>query len=197
MYVLGIVGNGGRVPYPNVNYKEIRRFEQYKKQQAFLDANGIDTKTQLDAKHKSIAKEIERLTKSRIILNNKKRRNKLLYDALATVEYLADVPKLYAENPTGFESEYARYLEAEKILIGKDRVALQKDRAELYTQLSDINAALRRLRSELYLCEVISNDAPAINQKMSRIMDKPDITKKEETNAEKHQRTSQRDYGRS
>lgn len=197
MYVLGIVGKGGRVPYPKVNYKEIRRFEQYKKQQAFLDENGIDTKTQLDAKHESIAKEIERLTKSRIILNNKKRRNKPLYDALATVEYLSDVPKLYAENPTGFEAEYARYLEAEKILNGKDRVALQKDRAELYTQLSDINAALRRLRSELYLCEVISNDAPAINQKMNRIMDEPDITKKEETNAEKHQRKSQRDYGRS
>ena len=197
MYVLGIIGNGGRVPYPRVSYKEIRRLEQYKKQQAFLDKNGIDTRSQLEEKRESISQRIEELTKTRIILNSQKKRNKPLYEAIATVEYLSDVPRLYLENPSGFEEEYARYRQAEKLLEGKDRDELQKERAQLYTQLSDINAELRKLRSEQHLCEVIGHDAPAINQKLNQIMDERDISKKEETDAEKHKRTSQRDYGRS
>lgn len=197
MYVLGIIGNGGRVPYPKISYKEIRRFEQYKKQQAFLDENGIDTRSQLNEKRESISHQIEELMKTRIILNSKKRRNKPLYDALATVQYLSDVPDLYRGNPSGFEEEYARYRQAEKLLEGKDRAALQKERSELYTQLSDVNAELRKLRSEMRLCEVIAHDAPEINQKMNRIMEEQENQKREETDAEKHKRSSQRDYGRS
>lgn len=197
MYVLGIIGNGGRVPYPRVSYKEIRRFEQYKKQQAFLDKNGIDTRSQLEEKRESISQRIEELTKTRIILNSQKKRNKPLYKAIAAVEYLSDAPRLYRENPAGFEEEYAQYRQAEKLLEGKDRDALQKERAQLYTQLSDINAELRQLRSEQHLCEVIGHDAPTINQKLNQIMDERDSSKKEETDAEKHKRTSQRDYGRS
>lgn len=197
MYVLGIIGNGGRVPYSKISYKEIRRFEQYKKQQAFLDKNGIDTQSQLEEKREIIVLRIEELTKSRIILNSQKKRNKPLYEAIAAVEYLSDVPRLYLENPSGFEEEYVRYMQAEKLLAGKDRDTLQKERANLYTQLSDINAELRMLRSEQHLCEVIGHDAPAINRKLNQIMDERDISKKEETDAEKHQRTSQRDYGRS
>ena len=197
MYVLGIIGNGGRVPYPKISYKEIRRFEQYKKQQAFLDANGIDTRSQLDEKRESISQRIEELTKTRIILNSKKRRNKPLYDALATVEYLAEVPNLYRSNPSGFEAEYARYRQAEKLLEGKDRAELQKERALLYTQLSDVNAELRKLRSEQHLCEVIAHDATEINQKLNRIIEEQEKQTKEETDAEKHKRSSQRDYERS
>lgn len=197
MYVLGIIGNGGRVPYPKISYKEIRRFEQYKKQQAFLDANGIDSRSQLDEKRESVLRRIEELTKTRIILNSKKRRNKPLYDALATVEYLAEVPDLYLGNPSGFETEYMRYRQAEKLLEGNDRDVLQKERAELYRQLSDVNAKLRMLRSEQHLCEVIAHDAPEINQKLNRIMEEKGKQTKEETDAEKHKRSSQRDYERS
>ena len=197
MYVLGIIGNGGRVPYPKISYKEIRRFEQFKKQQMFLDANGINTGSQLDEKRENISRRIEDLTKTRIILNSKKRRNRPLYDALAAVEYLSDVPDLYRGNPSGFEAEYMRYRQAEKLLEGKDRDMLQKERSELYTQLSDINAELRKLRSEQHLCEVIAHDAPEISQKLNSIMEEKEKQTKEETDAEKHQRTSQRDYGRS
>ena len=196
MYVLGIIGNGGHVPYPKVSYKEIRRFEQYKKQQAFLDKNGIDTRSQLDEKRESISRRIEELTKTRIILNSQKKQNRPLYEAIATAEYLSDVPRLYLENPTGFETEYVQYIQADKLLEGKDRDALQKERALLYTQLSDINAELRKLRSEMHLCEIIGHDAAAINGKLNHIMDERDISKKEETDAEKHKRTSQRDHGR-
>ena len=197
MYVLGIIGNGGRVPYPKVSYKEIRRFEQYKKQQAFLDKNGIDTRSQLDEKRESVSHRIEELTKTRIILNSQKKRNKPLYEAIAAVEYLSDVPRLYLENPSGFEEDYARYRQAEKLLEGKDRNALQKERAQLYTRLSDINAELRKLRSEQHLCEVIGHDAPEVNRKLNHLMIETAKSEKEETDAEKHKRTSQRDYGRS
>ena len=162
-----------------------------------LDANGIDTRSQLDEKRESIASRIEELTKTRIILNSKKRRNKPLYDALATVQYLSDVADLYRGNPSGFEAEYMRYRQAEKLLEGKDRAELQKDRALLYSQLSDVNAELRKLRSEQHLCEVIAHDAPEINQKMNRIMEEQEKQTKEETDAEKYKRSSQRDYGRS
>ena len=197
MYVLGIIGNGGRVPYPKVSYKEIRRFEQYKKQQAFLDKNGIDTRSQLDEKRESVSRRIEDLTKTRIILNSQKKRNKPLYEAIATVEYLSDVPRLYLENPSGFEKEYARYRQAEKLLEGKDRDELQKERAQLYTRLSDINAELRKLRSEQHLCEAIGYEATEINRKLNHLMIETTKSEKEETDAEKHKRTSQRDYGRS
>ena len=100
-------------------------------------------------------------------------------------------------NPSGFEADYARYRQAEKLLEGKDRDALQKERSELYKQLSDVNAELRKLRSEQHLCEVIAHDAPEINQKMNRIMEEQEKQTKEETDAEKCKRSSQRDYGRS
>ena len=196
MYVLGIIGNGGPVPYPKISYKEIHRFEQFKKQQMFLDANGIDTRSQLDEKRENISRRIEELTKTRIILNSKKRRNRPLYDAVATVEYLSDVPRLYLENPSGFETEYARYRQAEKLLDGKDRDMLQKERSELYTQLSDANAELRKLRREQHLCDLIAHDAPEINQKLNCIMEEKE-KQTEEIDAEKHKRSSQRDYGRS
>ena len=197
MYVLGIIGQGGRVPYTKVSNKELRRFEQYKKQQTFLDANGIDTLSQLNDKRESIAHRIETLTKTRSILNSKKHRNKSLYEALAAVEYLSEVPELYFGNPSGFEKEYARYRQAEKLLEGKDRDAMQRERSELYKQLSDVNAEIRQLRNEQQLCDVIAHDAPEINRKLDCLMDEREITNKEETDAEKHKRPSQRDYGRS
>ncbi len=170
MYVLGIIGNGGRVPYPKISYKEIRRFEQFKKQQMFLDKNGIDTRSQLGDKREIISHRIEELTKTRIILNSQKKRNKPLYEAIALLEYLSEVPRLYLENPSGFEEEYTRYRQAEKLLEGKDRDVLQKERSELYTQLSDINSELRKLRSDQHLCDVIAHDEPEIERKLGVIL---------------------------
>ena len=198
MYVLGIIGEGGYVPYPKINYAELRKFEQYKRQQEFLNENRIDTRSQLTEKSESIARRIEELTKTRIILNSKKKRKQPLYAALATVEFLSEVPALYQSEPAGFEEDYAKFIRAEKKLEGVDRAALQKERAELYTKLSDINAELRRLRSEQHLCEVIARDVPQINSKMNHpIPDDDRISQKEETDAEKHKRTGERNHERS
>lgn len=167
MYVLGIIGQGKRTQYPRVNYKELKRFEQYKAQATFLDRNHIDTAEQLQAKMDEIHGTMDTLIKSRIIWNSKRKRQKGLYDALATVEHLQDVPELYTQGVTGIEEDYKRYLEAEQKLNGVDVEALRAERDEVYEKVASVNAELREYRKELRLCEQIQEDSPKIQQSMS------------------------------
>ena len=164
MYVLGIIGQGKRTQYPRVNYKELKRFEQYKAQAAFLDRNHIDTAEQLQGKMDEINGTMDTLTKSRIIWNSKRKRHKDLYEALATVEHLQEVPELYAQGVAGIEEDYKRYLEAEQKLTGVDVEALRSERNEVYEKVASINAELRECRKELRLCEQIQEDSPKIQQ---------------------------------
>lgn len=76
MYVLGIIGKGGSTPYPKANRGDLRRFEQYKQQADYLEANKIDTPEQLDETKQSLSARIDVLTRDRIILNQKKKRQK-------------------------------------------------------------------------------------------------------------------------
>ena len=167
MYVLGIIGQGKRTQYPQVNYKELKRFEQYKAQAAFLQRNKIDTASQLRVKMDEINKTVETLTKSRIIWNSKKKKRKELYTALSTVEHLQDVPELYTQGVSGVEEDYRRYLEAERKLEGMDIEALRTERNEVYEKVASINAEIRDSRKELRLCEQIQADSPKIQQAMS------------------------------
>ena len=167
MYVLGITGQGKRTQYPRVNYKELKRFEQYKAQAAFLQRNKIDTASQLRTKMDEINGTVETLTKSRIIYNSKKKRRKELYAALSTVEHLQDVPELYAQGVSGIEDDYKRYLEAERKLNGADLEALKAERNEVYEKVASINAEIRDCRKELRLCEQILEDSSKIEQQLS------------------------------
>ena len=167
MYVLGIIGQGKRTQYPRVNYKELKRFEQYKAQAAFLDRNHIDTAEQLQAKMDEIHGAMDTLTKSRIIWNSKRKRQKGLYDALATVEHLQEVPALYTQGVAGIEEDYKRYLEAEQKLTGVDVEALRAERDEVYEKVASVNAELRDCRKELRLCEQIQADSPKIQRALS------------------------------
>lgn len=167
MYVLGIIGKGGSSPYPKVNHSEMKRFEQYKRQAEFLEANDIDTPIQLEAKQKSLTERTEMLTKSRTILNSKKKRLKPLFDALATVEYLSEIPRLYAEGQAGIDEDYKRYLEADYKLDGIDRKVLQQEKTKIYSDLADINAEIRKARSEIRLCEQIRKEVPGIQEKLT------------------------------
>ena len=162
MYVLGIIGKGGSTPYPKVNRGDLRRFEQYKQQADYLEANKIDTPEQLADKKELLSTHIDALTKDRIILNQKKKRQKKLYDALSHIEYFADMGKLYKEGAAIDESEYKLYLDAKKLLDGKDVPALKAEKADMYTKLSDINAEIRNARKEIHMCELIEKDAPKI-----------------------------------
>ena len=166
MYVLGIIGQGKRTQYPKVNYKELKRFEQYKAQAAFLDRNKIDTREQLQAKTAELNGTVETLTKSRIIWNSKKKRRRELYSALSTVERLADVPDLYTQGVAGIEEDYKRYLEAERKLDGTDQEALKAERNEVYEKVASINVEIRECQKELRLCEKIQEDSPKIEQQM-------------------------------
>ena len=167
MYVLGFIGQGKRTQYPRVSYKELKRFEQYKAQAAFLDRNMIDTASQLREKMDEINKTVETLTKSRIIWNSKKKKRKELYAALSIVEHLQDVPELYTQGVSGIEEDYKRYLEAERKLNGVDLEALKAERNEVYEKVASINAEIREQRKELRLCEQIMADSPKIEQQLS------------------------------
>ncbi len=167
MYVLGIIGQGKRTQYPRVNYKELKRFEQYKAQAAFLDRNKIDTVEQLQAKITELNGTVETLTKSRIIWNSKKKRRRELYAALSTIEYLKEVPELYTQGVVGIEEDYKRYLDAERKLNGMDLEALKAERNEVYEEVASINAEIRACQKELRLCEKIQKDSPKIERQMS------------------------------
>lgn len=162
MYVLGIIGQGGSTPYPKVTRAELKRFEQYKQQADYLDANKIDSPEQLADRKEFLSTHIDALTKDRIILNLKKKRQKKLYDALSHLEYFADMGKLYDEGAAVDENEYKVYLDAKKLLEGKDVSALKAEKADIYTKLSDINAEIRDARKEIHMCELIEKDAPKI-----------------------------------
>ncbi len=166
MYVLGIIGQGKRTQYPKVNYKELKRFEQYKAQAAFLDRNKIDTREQLQAKIIELNETVETLNKSRIIWNSKKKRCRGLYSALSTAEHLADVPDLYTQGVVGIEKDYKRYLDAARKLGGADLEALKAERNEVYERVASINAEIRECQKELRLCEKIQADSPRIEQQM-------------------------------
>lgn len=166
MYVLGIIGQGKRTQYPKVNYKELKRFEQYKAQAAFLDRNKIDTREQLQAKITKLNETVETLTKSRIIWNSKKKRRREMYSALSTIEHLADVPDLYTQGVAGIEEDYKRYLNAERKLEGTDLEALKAERNEVYEKVASINAEIRACQKDLRLCEKIQADSPKIEQQM-------------------------------
>ena len=166
MYVLGIIGQGKRTQYSRVNYKELKRFEQYKAQAAFLDRNKIDTREQLQAKITELNETVETLTKSRIIWNSKRKRRRELYSALSTIENLADVPDLYTQGVVGIEEDYKRYLDAERKLDGTDLEALKAERNEAYEKVASINAEIRECQKELRLCEKILVDSPRIEKQM-------------------------------
>lgn len=166
MYVLGIIGHGKRTQYPKVNYKELKRFEQYKAQAAFLNRNKIDTREQLQAKIAELNGTVETLTKSRIIWNSKKKRHRELYSALSAVEHLASVPDLYTQGVIGIEEDYKRYLDAKRKLNGIDLEALKAERNEVYEKVASINAKIRECQKELRLCEKIQADSPRIEQQM-------------------------------
>ena len=160
--MLGIIGKGGKTQYTKVSYSDVKRFEQYKAQADYLEEKKIDTAQQLESRKKALTKQIDTLTKERIILNQKKRRRNNLYDAVSQVEYYSELEELYKKGLTVDNDEYRIYLNAKKLLSGQDILALKQEKADVYTRLSDINAELRKARSEIRLCESIQKDTPKI-----------------------------------
>lgn len=158
MYVLGIIGQGKQTDF-YVDPKDVLKFEQLKRQAEFLEKYAINDFDALDARETVINAEMDRLTKSRIILNSKKKRNRKLYDALAKAEYLAGVPEEYTD-------ERAQLDEARRLLEGRNIEALDKEKTEVYDGLVSINKSLRELRGELKLISALREDIPHIEKKV-------------------------------
>lgn len=165
MYILGMFAEGKQVPY-KVKPEDLKLFRRLQEELIFLGKYEIDSDDALNARESAIETEMDKLTKTRTILNSKKKRNKKLYDALADAEYYAGVPEDYAE-------EHARLFEAQCLLEGRDINALNKEKTELYEKLVAVNKRLRELRSEkriiantrvdmLHITETL--DDPAVNR---------------------------------
>ena len=86
--------------------------------------------------------------------------------------------KLYDEGAAVDENEYKVYLDAKKLLEGKDVSALKVEKADVYTKLSDINAEIRNARKEIHICELVERDAPKIEDAMHE--DIPERSKNKE-----------------
>lgn len=166
MYVLGIYGSGN---YTDVNASaaDVMRSKQYERDEEFLRKYGIDNEDQLDDREIAINSEIERLTKTRIIWNSKKKRRKKLYDALADSKYYADTALLYADGEMGIEDEYRKYVAAEELLKGIDRDELLREQTEVYDHIAEVNRELRSLRSELTIINNLRRDIPHIADELN------------------------------
>ena len=79
MYVLGILGQGKKVTY-RVPYAELRKFEQYKKQQAYIDAHDIETMEQLTDRVAVLKTREAELTGQRETLRKEKRKGSVPKD---------------------------------------------------------------------------------------------------------------------
>lgn len=167
MYVLGIIGKGGKTQYTKATYADVKRFEQYKAQADYLEEHKIDTAEQLESRKVFLTEQIDMLTKERIILNQKKRRRKNLYDAASQVEYYSELGELYKKGLTVDKDEYRIYLNAKKLLSGQDISAVKQEKTDVYTRLSDINAELRKVRSEIRLCERIEKNTKTMAEKLN------------------------------
>ena len=89
-----------------------------------------------------------------------------MYDALSKIEYFADIETLYTKGADVDEAEYRIYLNAKNSLEGKDIPSLKQEKANVYQQLSDINAEIRKARSEIKLCEQIKSTIPKMEDAM-------------------------------
>ena len=134
--------------------------------EAFLRENGLETTEQVRSKKSELQQEMETLTKSRTIWNSKKKRQKPLFDALATVESLKEVPALYTQGVVGIEEDYRRYLAAEKSLHDVDLEALREERDDVYAKIASVNAEIRSVRKGVRIIDRILADTPELERSL-------------------------------
>ena len=148
-YILGLVNDGVQTQHV-VPPKELKRFEQLKKQAAYLTDNKLDTLEQLRDRMADLERQIDWQTKHRIILNGQKKRQRPLYDALQTVAMFEGRDE--AACPLSPE-ERNKLQKAQQILSKIPIDILKLERERLYADLVEVNRALRSLKTEVRLCE--------------------------------------------
>ena len=172
LYVLGKIEKRQYPPRmtPQLR-KEVMRFERCREQFAFLRENNIATQGDMAAFQASTEETLDGLMKQRTILNVQKKKRRLMFNALADAEALAEAKRLYDEGLTGMEAEAARYMEAAAALescpIPRERLAAEK--AEIYQQVAEINRRIREERKKLALCQEIQDRLPRMEQSIEKL----------------------------
>ena len=120
------------------------------------------------------AKEEEKLAgliKQRTLLNVRKKRRRKLYTALTDAEILSEAENASERGIPGADDAVRRYAEAVSALekSGIDRETLEKEKAELYNQLVEINREIRTVRKKLKMCTEISERTPKIEMDLQKI----------------------------
>ena len=147
------------------------RFEQYREQFAFLRDNNIVSQEDMTAFQSRTEDDLDNFMKQRTILNVRKKKQKVLYEALADVADLAQAKALYEEGVSGMETEFSRYMEAEAVLeqSGIPRERLVAEKAAIYEQLAQVNADIRAVRKKLALCKGIQDRLPQMEWTINKI----------------------------
>ena len=161
-YILGLVNDGVQMQHV-VPPGELKRFEQLKKAAAYLTNNKIDTLEQLEERIVDLTRQIDYKTKHRIILNEKKKRQRPLYDALQTVAMHEGRDE--TAYPLSLE-EQNKLQKAQQILSKTPIDILKLERERLYADLVEVNRALRSLKTEVCLCEQIKADSTRIQSNL-------------------------------
>jgi len=172
LYVLGKIEKREYPPRMTAGMKKaVMKFEQYRRQFAFLRDHNITTAAQMEAFKSQTDSAITDLKKQRTILNVRKKRRKKLFAALADTEALQPAKALYEQGLSGMEEEFARYMQATEALKNcKIPVEqLLKEKADIYNQLAAINRAIRAEQKKLALCGEIEASAPKIEKDIRRI----------------------------
>ena len=148
----------------------VMRFERYQAQFAFLRENDITTPADMAAFEHRTEETLGRLTKQRTLLNVRKKKRQPLYAALADAEALEPSRALYEEGLTGMEQEFEQYMKAVKLLedSGVPQEVLEKEKAEVYEQLSEVNRKIRAEREKLKLCREICQQTPVMEQDIQK-----------------------------
>ena len=183
LYLLGKIEKRQYPPRMTPHLRqEVMKFEQYREQFAFLREHNISSPEDMARFVNDAETEIAALTKQRTILNVRKKKRRALYNALADAEALAPVKKLYEEGLPGMEAEYARYLEAVKVLeeCSIPREQLTAEKATVYQQAAELNQQIRSVRRQLALCREIQNARPRMERDIQTIETKEKAVTRDE-----------------
>lgn len=171
VYLLRSVGKRQYPPRMTTQLrKDVMQFEKIKAQFEFLKEHGITDKTELEHYVKEQENGIKALTKQRTILNVQKKKYQNLFQALADKMALLPAKQLYESGHTGVEEEFARHMEAVRILDESEmpQEAITALKSSIYTQLADLNRDIRQVRKNIKMCKEIQNRVPQIEQEIKR-----------------------------
>ncbi|MBQ9348491.1 MAG: relaxase/mobilization nuclease domain-containing protein [Oscillibacter sp.] len=158
LYILGKIEKRQYPPRMTAQIrKDVMKLDQLRTHFAFLRDNDITTPEAMAAYIARTEETLAGLTKERTILNVRKKKRRKLYSALADVSTLAEVKSLCEDGVTGMEAEYARYIQAVRVLekSGVPRERLTAEKAELYEKLAQLNRQIRAERKKLAMCKEI------------------------------------------